>query len=81
MGGVNIPWPGVTPRHLPINKKKIIKANLQGGHGVQGHGGGQHGWQHGAGGGQVNQQGPTPHGKIEGQVGQKLIEHILIFQI
>lgn len=48
---------------------------LHGGHGVHGTGGGQHGWQHGHGGGHEYLQGPVPHGKIGGQVGQKL-QHI-----
>ncbi|CAD0194738.1 unnamed protein product [Chrysodeixis includens] len=41
---------------------------LHGGHGVQGTGGGQHGWQHGHGGGHEYLQGPVPHGKIAGQL-------------
>lgn len=51
--------------------------HLHGGHGVHGTGGGQHGWQHGHGGGHEYLQGPVPHGKIAGQVGQKQHEHIL----
>lgn len=47
-----------------------IGLQLQGGHGVQGTGGGQHGWQHGSGRGQEKVQGSVPQGKIAGHVGQ-----------
>lgn len=55
-----------------------VGLHLQGGHGVQGQGGGQHGRQHGGGGGHEVQHGPVPHGIIEGHVGQKLQQQLRI---